>query len=111
MSLLCLDKFSSGRANGFTEEQRPHSRDWGSPCPVSDEALQKPSAALGSDSKLLRTQPITHNVQWTPSPLGHQTQKTLNYYLVLEEKYIESIVLASKAASVKIKALAAFLLS
>lgn len=37
-------------------------------------------------------------------PLWRQTQKTLNYYLVLEKKYIEIIVLASKAASGRIKA-------
>lgn len=42
-------------------------------------------------------------------PLRRQTQKTLNYYL--ENKYIEITVLASEAASGRIKALAAFLLS
>lgn len=111
MLLLCLDKFSRSRLNGFTDQLH-----------CTAEQSQDQRAGTGTHPLLCLKKPcgssqrrwgVTANCcPFAPNehlPLRRQTQKTLNYYL--ENKYIEITVLASEAASGRIKALAAFLLS
>lgn len=116
MPLLCLDKLTSSRLNGFTdqllctaEQIRDHRAGIGLPLPC---VWWSPTEALSCTGEWQQTavphSPLHPMYNEHLLPLWHQTQKTLNYHLVLEKKYIGIIVLAGEAASGRIKALAAF---
>lgn len=115
MPLVCLDKSSSSRLNGFADhlhcsaEQDPQSRDWG------------PLPCVCRMSLFCRVKPWGRTANCCPNT-AHHAQCTMNTFLCGAKhkrpsiviwfwikKYIEIIVLVSEAAPGRAKALAAFL--